>query len=165
MGASGFALLNPGAAWPNKRWPPARFGALAAALRARTGLPSLVLWGPHEKPLAEAVVAASEGAAALTPATHIVDIFGVAKAARIVVSGDTGPLHIACAVGTPAVALFGPTFAERNGPWDAADIVVSRTGTCECLYQRQCRRSAPCIDDITGDEVLGAVLRRLEAHG
>ena len=61
--AAPFALINPGAAWPNKRWPPERFGALAAAIRERFGWPSLVLWGPGEEALAAAVVAASNGAA------------------------------------------------------------------------------------------------------
>ena len=156
-----YALLNPGAAWPNKRWPPARFGALAALLRERAGLESLVLWGPGEEALAESVVAASSGAARQLPDTTIVDMFAIARSADLMVSGDTGPLHIAGAVGTPLVALFGPTRAERNGPWDPADIVVSRTAACACLYERQCRRATPCIDDIGVDEVVAACERRL----
>jgi heptosyltransferase-1 len=82
------------------------------------------------------------------------------------VSGDTGPLHIAGAVSAPLVALFGPTIADRNGPWDPADVVVARTAQCVCLYHRQCRRGAPCIDDIGVDEVAAAVTARLAAaHG
>ena len=160
-----FALINPGAAWPNKRWPPDRYGRVAAAIRERFGWPSLVVWGPKEQPQAAAVIEASNGAATLAPHTSIVDLFGIAKAARLAVSGDTGPLHIAGALGTPLVALFGPTYAERNGPWNPADIVVSRTEQCECLYQRECRRGSPCIDEIPVDDVVGAVVRRLEAHG
>ena len=161
FGGAPFALINPGAAWPNKRWPPARYGAVAAAIRERFGWPSLVLWGPREQELAAAVIEASQGAAVLAPPTSIVDLFGIAKAARIAISGDTGPLHIAGAVGTPVVALFGPTKAERNGPWSAADVVVARTERCECLYQRECRRGAPCIDEIAVAEVIAALDRRL----
>jgi heptosyltransferase I len=160
-----FALINPGAAWPNKRWPPDRFGALAAAIRDRFAWPSLVLWGPREEAAANAVVAASDGASVLAPPTDIVDLFGIAKAARLAVSGDTGPLHIAAAVGTPVVGLFGPTWAKRNGPWDPADVVVSRTTSCECLYERRCRRATPCIDDIACDEVMTAVVHRVESNG
>jgi heptosyltransferase-1 len=156
-----FALLNPGAAWPNKRWPADRFGALAAALRDRDGLESLVLWGPGEEALAQSVVDFSRGAARPSPATTVVDVFGIARAASVMISGDTGPLHIAGAAGTPLVALFGPTRAERNGPWDPSDIVVSRTATCACLYERRCRRDAPCIEDIGVDDVIDAVERRL----
>jgi len=161
FGGGPFALINPGAAWPNKRWPPERFGALAAGIRDRFGWPSLVLWGPREEALANGVAAASNGAAVVAPPTTIVDVFGIAKAARLAVSGDTGPLHIAAAVGTPVVALFGPTWAERNGPWSAADVVVARTNRCECLYQRRCHLPSPCIDDIPFDEAMQAVIQRV----
>jgi lipopolysaccharide heptosyltransferase I len=165
MGSAPFALINPGAAWPNKRWPAERYGQLAAAIRERFNWPSLVLWGPREEPLANAVVEASNGAGVLAPHTGIVDLFGIAKAARVVVSGDTGPLHIAAAVGTPVVALFGPTWAERNGPWSAADKVVSRTERCQCLYQRRCHLASQCIDDIPVEEAVNAVVQRLETRG
>ena len=165
FGGAPFALINPGAAWPNKRWPPERYGQVAAAIRERFGWSSLVLWGPREQAQAMAVVDASNGAAVLAPPTSIVDLFGIAKAARVAISGDTGPLHIAGAVGTPLVALFGPTFAERNGPWDKHDVVVKRTEQCECLYQRQCHLASPCIDTIPLDEVMSAVVRRVETHG
>ena len=81
------------------------------------------------------------------------------------ISGDTGPLHIAGAVGTPIVALFGPTLPERNGPWAPRDVSLSRVSTCSCLYERRCRRAVPCIDDIASDEVVQAVRRRLSVHG
>ncbi len=158
---SGFVLLNPGAAWPNKQWPADRFGALAARLHTAHDLPSVVIWGPSERERAQQVVAASSGAAELAPQTGITDLFSMSKAARLVVSGDTGPLHIACAVGAPVVALFGPTVAERNGPWSKDDRVIARTAHCECLYQRQCRRATPCIDDITVEEVAAAASLRL----
>ncbi len=165
FGAGGYALMNPGAAWPNKRWPPARFGALAAAIRRDHDLTSLVLWGPGEEGLADAVVAAASGAAALAPPTTIVDVLGLAREARLMVSGDTGPLHLAAAMGTPIVSLFGPTQPERNGPWSAADISLSRAQTCACLYERQCRRAARCLDEISVEEVTDAVRRRVSAGG
>ena len=161
----GYALVNPGAAWPNKRWPPARFGALSAAIRREHGLRSIVLWGPGEEALAASVAAASEGAADAAPATTIPDIVAIARGARLMVSGDTGPLHIGGAVGTPLVALFGPTYPERNGPWSSHDVVLSRVTTCSCLYERRCRRGSPCIDDISVDEAVQAVRQRLSVHG
>jgi heptosyltransferase-1 len=163
-GTSGYALINPGAAWPNKRWPPERFGAVAAAIRERHGLGSVVLWGPGEEAAASAIVAASHGAAEQAPPTTITDIVAVAKGASLMVSGDTGPLHIAAAVGTPIVALFGPTRAERNGPWATSDISISRFDSCVCHYQRRCRRDRPCIDDISIEDVIAAVERRVAAR-
>ena len=164
FGAEGYALLNPGAAWPNKRWSAARFGAVAAAVRRDHGLRSVVIWGPGEEPLAAAVVAASGGAAEAAPPTTIRDIVAITHGARLMVSGDTGPLHLAGAVGTPLVALFGPTLPERNGPWATNDVTLSRVATCSCLYERRCKKAAPCIDDIAVDEVVQAVRRRLGVH-
>jgi heptosyltransferase I len=160
----GFVLLNPGAAWPNKRWMPSRFGAVASTLAKTRGLRSVVMWGPAERELAASVVAASEGSAELAPQTRIVDLFALARAARLMISGDTGPMHIAGAVGTPIVGLFGPTSARRNGPWAAGDEVISRLEDCACVYERRCRRSNMCIDDIQVDEVVRAAERRLTRH-
>jgi heptosyltransferase-1 len=164
-----YVVINPGAAWPNKRWPPARFGAIAAAIEARLGWRSVILWGPGEEALAASVIAASAGSAVLAPPTRITDLFAITGGAKLVISGDTGPLHIAGAVGTPIVALFGPTLPERNGPLMAggpgADIALSRASQCACLYERRCRRATPCIEDIAVEEVIQAVERRVHADG
>jgi ADP-heptose:LPS heptosyltransferase len=156
-----YIVLNPGAAWPNKRWPPDRFGALAAALRERTGLRSLVTWGPSERELADAVVTAASGAATAAPPTSVSDLAVLMRDAALVVSGDTGPLHIAAAMGTPLVGLYGPTWPERNGPWDPDDVVISRANVCVCHHKRQCLRGAPCINEITLQEVVAASEQRL----
>ena len=158
-----YTLINPGAAWPNKRWPPARFGAVAALIAREFGWRSLVLWGPGEQELAHEVVATSGGAAEISPPTTITDLFGVARTARLMISGDTGPLHIAGAVNTPIVALYGPTRPERNGPWGLSDVALSRVHQCSCLYERKCRKAERCIDDISVAEVISAVQRRVAA--
>jgi lipopolysaccharide heptosyltransferase I len=156
-----YALLNPGAAWPNKRWPPERFGQLARELRARHEIMSVVLWGPGEEALAKAVVEAANGAALLSPKTTIADLVALARGARVMVSGDTGPTHVAAAVGAPLVAIFGPTRAVRNGPLVAGDIAVSRDAMCECHHLRRCKLDRMCLLDIEAQEVIDAVERRL----
>jgi len=161
VGEGRFALLNPGAAWPNKRWPPDRFGAVARFLRERYGWISVVLWGPGEEPLAREVEAQSAGAAVAAPPTAIGDLVELARAAALMVSGDTGPLHIAGAAATPLVALFGPTDPGRNGPWDARDRTLSRYDRCGCHYRRRCRRAEWCLADITVDEVTRAIEERV----
>jgi lipopolysaccharide heptosyltransferase I len=162
-GANGFALINPGAAWPNKRWPPERFGAVARHLRDRHGLRSCVLWGGGEAPLADAVVHASSAAAVRAPETGLGDLLALSARASLMVSGDTGPVHIAAALGTPIVGLYGPTRPERNGPWDPHDVVVSQAETCECHHKRECRRglAAMCLNEIHIDDVKDAVDLRL----
>ncbi len=156
-----YALLNPGAAWPNKRWPPARLAAIASALRERHGLMSVVLWGPGEEALAAEVVAGARGAAVLSPKTSIADLVALARRAALMVSGDTGPTHIAAALGTPLVGIYGPTRPSRNGPMLARDITVSRDSVCQCHHLRQGKLDRMCLLDIEVDEVLDAVERRL----
>ncbi len=158
-----YALLNPGAAWPNKRWPPERLASLAVALRDRHAVMSVVLWGPGERELGDQVVAQAKGAAVLSPQTSIADLVALARGAAVMVSGDTGPTHIGAAVGTPIVGIYGPTRPERNGPWLPEDATVSRADVCECHHLRRCTRDRMCLLDIELDEVLGAVDRRLAA--
>ena len=156
-----YAILNPGAAWPNKRWMPARFGAVAAELRSRNGLPSVVVWGPGEESLAREVVDRSSAAAILSPQTTIADLVALARGASLYLAGDTGPAHIAAAVGTPIVGIYGPTRPSRNGPWAKADVTVSRSDVCQCHHLRQCRLNTMCLEDIQIEEVLAAVEKRL----
>ena len=162
-GSNGYIVINPGAAWPNKCWPPDRFAALARTLRDRTGLHALVTWGPKERALADAVSQGSAGAAAPAPPTSISDLAALMRSAALVISGDTGPLHIGAAVGAPIVGLFGPTRPERNGPWEPRDEVISRAETCVCHHKRSCLRGAPCINEIGLDEVVAAAERRLRS--
>ena len=156
-----FALVNPGAAWPNKRWPAERYGEVAAFVREVRGLPSIVLWGPGEEGLAGAVSEASGGSARLAPRTSLADLLALSRAASLMISGDTGPLHIAAAAGTPIVAIFGPTDPHRNGPWASDDITISRFGACGCHYERRCRQKDWCLESVTVAEVTAAIQQRL----
>lgn len=108
-------LLNVGAGWPTKVWPLERQAAFARLL-ADAGEPLVVVWGsPAERMVAESVVAAVP-CARLAPPTTLPQLAGLIAAGRLLVSGDTGPLHLALALGIPAVGLFGPVPARRNGP-------------------------------------------------
>jgi heptosyltransferase-1 len=157
-----FALINPGAAWPNKRWPPDRYGEVAAFLSEVRHLRPIVLWGPGEEALAHAVVDASSGSARVAPPTALSDLVALSRAASLMVSGDTGPLHVAAAAGTPIVAVFGPTDPNRNGPWAPADVSVSRFGSCACHYERRCRQPSDwCLEDLPVSEVTAAIQQRL----
>jgi ADP-heptose:LPS heptosyltransferase len=77
------------------------------------------------------------------------------------IAGDTGPLQIAAAAGTPIIGLFGPTDPERNGPWDPADVTLSRYEACVCHYRRRCRRKTECLADISVEDLVAAIDRRL----
>jgi lipopolysaccharide heptosyltransferase I len=155
-----FAILNPGGGWASKLWPPDRFGALARILKER-GLTPLVTWGPGEEALADRVVVASGGTARRCFPTSLLDYTELARRARVVVAADTGPLQLACAVGAPVVALFGPTEPTRNGPFGEDDIVVRRAPLCAPCHKRRCRIHADVMKAIHPDEVARAIARRL----
>jgi heptosyltransferase-1 len=140
--------------------PPERFGQLARELSV-LGFWPLVSFGPGEEGLADRVVAASGGTARRSFPTTLLDFVEIARRARLVVAADTGPLHLACAVGTPVVALFGPTDPARNGPFAPDDVVVRKTPECAPCYSRSCARHARVMEDISLDEVRAAVERRL----
>lgn len=162
LGIDDYVVLNPGGGWASKQWPAERFGALARVLRER-GLQPLVSFGPGEEALAGRVVAASGGAAERCFGTTLLELLELLRRARLVVAADTGPLHLACAVGTPVVGLYGPTDPLRNGPCDPADLVVRRTPPCAPCHKRDCATHAGVMADIPVDEVLAAVERRLSA--
>lgn len=119
------AVINPGAGWPSKLWPAERFAAVARGLHRRDGVPSVVVWaGDAERAAAERIVADSLGAAILAPQTTLQDLGELARLAQVFISSDTGPLHLAAAVGTPCVGLFGPVPGMRNGPYGPQHVCV-----------------------------------------
>ena len=155
-----FAILNPGGGWGSKLWPPAYYGKVAEGLAAR-GLVPVVTWGPGEQACADAVVAASGGTARLCFPTTLLEYAELARRARVVVAADTGPLHLACAVGSPVVGVFGPTDPARNGPFGADDITVRRQPLCSPCHKRRCSLHDGVMAAIPPSEVLVAVDRRL----
>jgi lipopolysaccharide heptosyltransferase I len=156
-----FALLIPGAGWPNKQWPAERLGMVARYLHERHSLSSIIDRGIGDDTIAFKAAEVSHGAASVAQSMSLLDLVAVTRAARLVVSGDTGPLHIAAALGTPIVGIYGPTDPKQNGPWSPDDQIVSRYHECQCLYQRRCHSTSPCIAKIETTEVIQAVDRRL----
>jgi lipopolysaccharide heptosyltransferase I len=159
-GVGSFAILNPGGGWSNKLWPPESYGSLAAGLKAR-GIPSLVTWGPGEEALADRVVVASDGAAARAFATSLPELVALARRCRLFVGADTGPLHLACAVGAPVVGLYGPTDPARNGPFSREDVVVRRRPPCAPCHRRRCPSHDGVMTSLSPAEVLLAAETRL----
>ena len=115
-------LVSPGAGRPEKTWPVAGFRELARRLTDGAGARVLVVWGPGEEADARAIAAAIRTKP--SPPTSLRDLTALARRAQLVVAGDTGPLHLAAAVGTRCLGLYGPTSGTRNGPYGTGHRVI-----------------------------------------
>ena len=122
MGIGDFAILNPGAGWGAKRWPAERYGEVALELSA-CGVRSVVNFGPGEESLASKVESGSGGSARSLQCS-ISELIALTRRARLFIGGDTGPLHLASALGIPVVGIYGPTDPARNGPYGTKSVVL-----------------------------------------
>jgi heptosyltransferase-1 len=147
-------LIHPGAGWGNKRYRDEGWGEVAARL-ARFGLEVLITAGPGEEGLAERVVRASAGAARPFPAPSLRELVGLIRAVALVLGGDTGPVHLAHALGTRVLCLMGPTDPARSGPYDAPQSALSRLLPCSFCHRRFAETKA-CLQLIRPEEVVAA---------
>lgn len=157
-----FAILNPGGGWTTKLWRPQHYARIIDLLWRYRGIRSLVTVGPGEEALADETVSRSLSGKALPIRTTLKQFFVLAKRASLFVGGDTGPMHLAAAAGTPIVALFGPTSPIRNGPFHRDDVVIARQDL-ECrveCYRRRCDHCS-CMD-LPTETVWQGVLTRLD---
>jgi heptosyltransferase I len=151
-----FYVLSPGGGWRSKCWPAERFGAMQREISGRLGLQGIVSFGPGEEKLAEEVVAASGSRAPKPLAMNLPQLMAVLRRAKFLVAADTGPLHLASALGTPVVALFGPTDPARNGPYGKPAIVVRKAEAGETTYKRGASYS-PAMMRIEVSDVMAAI--------
>jgi heptosyltransferase-1 len=115
-------LINPGAGWGAKRWPAERYAAVAQGL-IELGCRVLINAGPGEEPLAEVIVRQTAGAATALNCS-LTQLIALTRRVRLAIAGDTGPLHLACALGVPVVGVYGPTDPSRNGPFGSFFTVL-----------------------------------------
>jgi lipopolysaccharide heptosyltransferase I len=156
---SELVVINPGGGWPTKRWSPRRYGELAHRIQSELGLRTVVTIAPGEDSLYREIARHVEP----PPERLEVPFLGlipIVRGARLFISGDTGPMHLASALGTPVVAIFGPTSPVRNGPLGTDDETVVHRLHCSFCYGRSCPTQNECMD-IPVDEVFAAVRRRL----
>jgi ADP-heptose:LPS heptosyltransferase len=152
--------IHPGTsdATPYKRYTVPGYSQLARALAEDVGVPCIVTRGPArgDRALAHGIVDASEGAARLAPETPtLADLAALFASCRLVVGGDTGPLHVASLAGAPVVQLLGPTDPIENAPWDRTPSRSLRAG----LACSPCRRGCPaatCMRQLAPDAVVAA---------
>src|SRR5262245_27004664 len=158
-----FAIINPGGGWPTKLWGAANFASVADRLWETYGIHSVVTYGPGEEELASEVVKLTHSGRTTLLDTGLKQFFALARRAKIFIGGDTGPMHLAAAAGTPIVAIFGPTNSRRNGPFSGDDVVIERFDLdcrTEC-YRRSCSHTS-CMK-IPVESVWQGVEKRLRS--
>ena len=138
-----YAVINPGAGWASRQWSARRFGTLARYLGQHHGLPSVVTWfGQQEKTWAEQIAARSGGHALLAPTTTLVQLRSLLGKAHLFVGCDTGPMHLAAAMGTSCVVLHGPTLPEVSGPYGPGHVTIQKYHQQGSARQRRLNNAA-----------------------
>jgi len=154
--ANGYAVLLPGTNWPTKRWPAGHFAALVPILRERFHLPTIVAGSPSEVELCSQIPAELD----LTGKTTLRQLVALLEGAALVIANDSGPMHIAAALGRPLVTLFGPTNPTRTGPYDRPETVLRLDIPCSPCYSRRCSHQS-CLQWLTPEHVLTHVRQQL----
>jgi heptosyltransferase-2 len=167
--------LNPGAEYgPAKRWPSERFIAAACELQRRTQCRWLIFGGQSDKQLATEIAtgikAGLTGSAALQPPlslageTTLRELCALLSHCRVLLTNDTGPMHVAAALGTPVIGLFGSTSPELTGPGlpgDPSHTLLNAKAPCSPCFQRSCPIDLRCLTGISVESVIQA-LQRIE---
>jgi heptosyltransferase-1 len=158
-GPGNLVILNPGAGWAAKQWPADRYGLVAKALAA-DGMKPIINFSSAEHGVALQVAASSDGTA-LPMASTIGELIALTRRARLFIGGDTGPMHLAAALGVPVVAIFGPTDPARNGPHGTKSVVLRNPASRTSLSHTS--RPDPGLEQISAGEVIGAARHLLES--
>jgi heptosyltransferase-2 len=157
--------INPGASYGTaKRWHPVRYAAVADRLAKRYGLRPVVVGGPAERPVAEALAAAMDTTALnLCGETSLGDLLGVLSELRLLLTNDSGPMHLAAALGTPLVAVFGSTDWRETAPFSKRAVLVREHVPCAPCKLRECPIDHRCMTRIDVERVAAEAERMLEA--
>jgi lipopolysaccharide heptosyltransferase II len=150
--------LHSGGGWDTKRWPAERFAVLADELAKKHTARILLPWGPGEESDVERIRSLMRTEPVIPPATSLLELAALLRRCSVLVSNDSGPMHIAAAMGIPVVGLFGPTSPRLQGPYGARVQTVQNTAV-ECLgcNLTQCPIGNPCMKELEVRQVLGAV--------
>ena len=144
-----YAVVLPGTNWATKRWPIAHYAALAGRIEAELGLRAVVAGGADVVELARRVPAAIDA----SNKTTLPQLVALLDGAALVVANDSGPMHIASALGRPLVTIFGPTNPVRTGPHGRLDAVIRSEIACSPCYSRRCAHTS-CMVELTPARVL-----------
>ncbi|HUJ78788.1 MAG TPA: glycosyltransferase family 9 protein [Nitrospiria bacterium] len=151
-------VIHPAARWATKRWPADRFALLADRLTEEQGWRVIFVAGAGDRAQATAVtVLTRRPHLDLSGRTTIPQLAALLRRASLMVTNDSGPMHLAVAVGTPVVALFGPTDPRAVGPYGPGQIVLRKSIDCSSCTRQRCVRDLACLNAISVEEVYASV--------
>ena len=161
--------INPSARWVKKRWPAASYSALINQLIKELKAGIIIVGSKDDIPIAEEIKSlVNERIYIATGKTSIKRLSALLEKVNLLITNDSGPMHIAAALGTPVTALFGPTDPELTGPYGRGHVVLRKNLDCSPCLRRPCTKGKPvCMEMITVEEAAKAVLNRIkgETHG
>lgn len=159
--------MNPGATYGlAKCWYPDRFGELGKRLVQKWKASALLFGKAEERPSTQEILRhMGEGGVDLAGKTDLLHLAAILERCQLLVTNDTGTMHVAAAVGTPVVAIFGPTDPITTGPWGEGHIVVRKEASCSPCLKRICPTDHHCMNNITVDEVEEIIDHRLRRAG
>jgi lipopolysaccharide heptosyltransferase I len=162
-GSDDFLVVNPGGGWKNKCWPPENYAELVRILAGEFSGNTFLTGSPAEESFIQGIIQQADSPRVKHFPSTITQFIALVRRAKLFLGGDTGPLHLAAAVRTPIVALYGPTDPARNGPFSQADIILWNRGPID--YTRRTPQ-AGYLAGISVESVRAAIHERLaRAHG
>jgi len=152
------AAIIPGGGWASKRCDPSKWIEIALALHKNFELQLLILWGPGDENDAEAIQKGLGEKALLAPKTSVKEMAGFMKSCALVLANDSGPMHIAAALGVPTIGIFGPTDPAKHGPYSTRSSYVSKSDLhCIICNKLECPYNHECMKDLSVPAVMEAV--------
>ncbi|MFH0731006.1 MAG: glycosyltransferase family 9 protein [Pseudomonadota bacterium] len=157
-----FVVLNPMAKWQTKLWDQRNFAELADRIQTGCGVPIVFTGGPEDQSYINSIIGHMKTKGeTLAGRTDLMTLAALLQAAALMITTDTGPMHIAAAVGTPTVVLFGPTAPWRTGPYGKGHRIVRADLACNPCFKRRCPENRTCMAAIRVEQVMAAATELL----
>ena len=155
-------VVQPAAGWVTKQWSPKHYAEIADRILQAWDATVFLLWGPGERELAQQVQGTMRRSSHLVPEMGLAELVAFLGGCGLFIGGDSGPLHLASALGVPVLGLYGPSDPVRNGPFQGAYQVVTASPPCGPCYKRDCARPS-CMDSIPVERVWATLERMAES--
>jgi heptosyltransferase I len=155
-----YIAINPIAYWETKLWDNEKFAHLADSIKTKLNV-EVVFTGSEKESIEKIIALMKSKAVNLGGETSLLDLASIYKKAQLVITTDSGPMHLAVAIGTPVIALFGPTDPQKTGPYGIGHTVISATLPCSPCLLKNCA-TKKCMRNISPEQVMAVIEEKLK---